>query len=173
MKLGHHILRTVVGALMMGHGAQKLFGVLGGGGLEGTGQMFESLGLRPGRRNAIAAGAAEFGGGALVATGALMPLGAAALSGTMITAIRHVHFANGPWASDGGYEYNLVVLATVFALTNDHDGPGWAVAQLAAGAAGSVAATELGRRAEPEPPAGVVEATPQPADERVPAGATA
>jgi putative oxidoreductase len=168
MKLGHHILRIIVGVLFMGHGAQKLFGKFGGGGLEGTGQMFESLGLRPGRRNAAAAGAAELGGGALVASGALMPLGAAALSGTMITAIRHVHFAKGPWASQGGYEYNLVILAALFALTNEHDGPFWACAQLVAGAAGAVAATEMGRRHEPAPPSGAVPApTPsQPADAR-------
>ncbi|MFL5908385.1 MAG: DoxX family membrane protein, partial [Solirubrobacterales bacterium] len=30
------VLRVVVGLLFVGHGAQKLFGVLGGGGLEGT-----------------------------------------------------------------------------------------------------------------------------------------
>lgn len=174
MRLGHHILRMIVGALFMGHGAQKLFGMFGGGGVEATGKMFESLGLRPGKRNALAAGAAELGGGALVASGVLMPVGAAALSGTMITAIRHVHFANGPWATAGGYEYNLVILATLFALTHEHDGPLWAFAQLGAGAAASMAASELGRRQEAAPPPGAVPApTPsQPADDRVPAGAT-
>lgn len=63
------VLRVVVGALFIGHGSQKLFGVLGGAGLGGTAEMFEKLGLRPGRRQALLAGASEFFGGALLALG--------------------------------------------------------------------------------------------------------
>lgn len=138
MRLGNAILRIVVGGLFAGHGAQKLFGWFGGHGPEGTGQFFESgLGLAPGRRQAQAAGTAELGGGVLLATGVGTPLAAAALSSTMITAIRKVHLDKGPWVSEGGYEYNAVILALLFALTDEEAGPGWAVAQLAAGAAGS------------------------------------
>ena len=63
----------------------------------------------------------------------------------------------------------------MLALTNEHDGPMWALAQLATGAAGSVVVTEMGKRFEPEPPAEVVPVTPRRADERehAPAGATA
>jgi len=57
-----------------------------------------------------------------LAGGLLTPLGASLISGTMVTAIRKVHLANGPWASKGGYEYNLVLLAIVFAVTDV--GPG-------------------------------------------------
>jgi putative oxidoreductase len=72
----------------------------------------------------------------------------------MITAIKTVHWEKGVWTSAGGYEYNLVLLVTVFGLTEN--GPGrwsvdgalgkprwgtaWALAALAAGAAGSAAA---------------------------------
>ncbi len=56
MDFGLLLLRVVVGALFVGHGTQKLFGWFGGYGLDGTGQYFESLGMRPGRRHAIAAG---------------------------------------------------------------------------------------------------------------------
>jgi hypothetical protein len=42
-------IRLVFGALMVGHGAQKLFGWLGAYGIEGTGQFFEGIGFRPGR----------------------------------------------------------------------------------------------------------------------------
>ena len=69
MRLGNLILRTTVGAFFVGHGTQKLFGWFGGHGLDATAQAFESLGLRPGRPNAIAAGAAEAGGGALLISG--------------------------------------------------------------------------------------------------------
>jgi putative oxidoreductase len=118
MKFGLTLLRTVLGLLFIGHGTQKLFGWFGGHGPEGTGQFFESLGLRPGRRHAMAAGAAEAGGGALIALGFLTPLGAAAIIGTMATAIRTVHFKNGPWVTNGGYEYNLALMAAMVALAD-------------------------------------------------------
>ena len=62
MKLGRLLLRLSVGGFFVGHGTQKLFGWFGGHGLDATAAGFEQLGLRPGRRHAIAAGAAEAGG---------------------------------------------------------------------------------------------------------------
>ena len=70
MKIGRLLLRLSVGGFFVGHGTQKLFGWFGGHGLEATAEGFEQMGLRPGKRNAIAAGAAEAGGGALLALGA-------------------------------------------------------------------------------------------------------
>jgi putative oxidoreductase len=122
MKLGLTLLRVIVGALFFGHGTQKLKGWFGGHGLEGTAGFFETLGLRPGKRHATAAGAAEAGGGALIALGFLTPAAAGAIIGTMATAIRTVHFKNGPWVTNGGYEYNLVLIATMVALADV--GPG-------------------------------------------------
>jgi putative oxidoreductase len=153
MGLFRLLARLTIGLLFVGHGTQKLFGWFGGGGPEGTGQFFEQVGLRPGKRYALAAGAAEAGGGLLFAAGAATPLAAAAISGSMITAIKTVHWEKGVWSSAGGYEYNLVLLAAVFGLTEN--GPGkwsvddalgksrwgtaWALAALVAGAAGSAA----------------------------------
>ncbi len=153
------LVRTVVGGLFFGHGTQKLFGWFGGHGPEGTGQFFETVGVRPGRRNAVAAGASEALGGALLVLGLFTPLAGAALSSVMITAIRHVHAGKGPWVAEGGYEYNLVLLATIFALTEAGPGPisldealhtdrcgtPWAIGQLAAGAAGSLLVDKLGQ----------------------------
>jgi putative oxidoreductase len=170
MKFGMALVRTMLGGLMIGHGTQKLFGWFGGYGPEGTGQFFESLGLRPGKRNALAAGAAEAGGGALLALGLLTPLGGAALTGSMATAIATVHAPRGPWVTDGGWEYNAVIIAAAAAITDagpgdwsldalhgrSRWGSGWALAQLAAGGLGAVAAIALGRAAggpEPAPPA--------------------
>ena len=141
-----HLLRTLIGLLFAAHGAQKLFGWFGGGGPEGTGEMFESMGLRSGRRNALAAGAAEAGGGALLAVGIAKPLGAAALNGSMITAIHHAHLPRGLWNHEGGYEFNLVLLASIFAVVAEDEGLPWAVAALAAGALGSAATSELAKR---------------------------
>jgi putative oxidoreductase len=122
MSIGSALVRGVVGPLFIGHGTQKLFGWFGGYGLEGTGGYFESLGLTPGRRHATAAGIAETLGGALVTLGALTPVGATLISGTMVTAIRKAHANNGPWVTNGGYEYNLVIVAAMAALA-EH-GPG-------------------------------------------------
>ena len=123
MQIGRLFLRGVVGPLFVGHGTQKLFGWFGGHGLDGTAGFFESkLGLKPGKRHATAAGASEAIGGALLTVGALTPVAAGLITGTMITAIRKVHAPNGPWVTQGGYEYNAVLIAAVLALTAD--GPG-------------------------------------------------
>ena len=122
MSIGSALVRGVVGPLFVGHGTQKLFGWFGGYGIEGTGGYFESLGLTPGRKHATAAGVAETVGGVLVTLGALTPLGATLISGTMVTAIRKAHASNGPWVTNGGYEYNLVIIAAMASLA-EH-GPG-------------------------------------------------
>jgi putative oxidoreductase len=136
----------VIGGLFVGHGTQKLFGWFGGSGLESTGGFFEGLGLKPGKRNALLAGAAEAGGGTLLATGIALPLAGAALTGTMTTAIRHVHAEKGPWTTQGGWEYNAVLIAATLAVVEDQCGLGWALASGAAGAAGSVALSTLAQQ---------------------------
>ena len=153
------MLRLVVGLLFMGHGAQKLFGILGGGGPSGTGAQFESIGLRPGRRNAMIAGLGEFCGGLLLLLGWFTPLGAAAIIAVMVAAIWTVHGKNGVWVTDGGFEYHLVVIAAVFALAGvgagswslDHalafadNGAAWAIGALVVGALGGAGAVLTAR----------------------------
>src|SRR3954471_5495490 len=150
MKLMRFVLRALIGGLFIGHGTQKLFGWFGGHGIEGTAGFFDSLGLKPGKRNAIAAGVSEAGGGALLATGLAMPLAGAAITGTMTTAIRHVHASKGPWSTEGGWEYNAVIIAATLALVEDNNGAAWALAAAAAGIAGSFAITQLAQQGEDE-----------------------
>jgi putative oxidoreductase len=102
MSLGRLALRSAVGGLFIGHGTQKLFGWFDGYGLEPTAQMFGSLGLRPAKAHAVAAGAAEAGGGAAILLGAFTPLASSAVIATMLTAIRTVHGKNGPWVTNQG-----------------------------------------------------------------------
>jgi putative oxidoreductase len=161
------ISRAVIGGLFVGHGLQKLKGWFGGHGLEGTAGFFEMLGLRPGKRHATAAGLAEAGGGALLATGTLTPVATTMLSSTMITAIRKVHGPKGPWSTDGGYEYNLVLIAALTALAEHGPGSfsvdgalfprlhgkGLAALSLAAAAAGSYLVTERFSEPPAEEPA--------------------
>src|SRR3954468_20361928 len=116
MKLTRFVLRALIGGLFIGHGTQKLFGWFGGHGIEGTAGFFESLGLKPGKDNAIAAGVSEAGGGALLAAGLATPLAATMITGAMSSAVYHVHAPNGPWVTKGGWEYNVVLIAAVFAI---------------------------------------------------------
>lgn len=110
------ILRAVVGLLFVGHGAQKLFGWFGGEGLVRTGAWMESLGLRPGRVWALAAGLAEFAGGALLALGLLTPVAAVLLTPVMAAATVLVHARHGLWVQNGGFEYPLVNAAVAVAV---------------------------------------------------------
>jgi putative oxidoreductase len=121
--LGRLLLRLTVGGLFIGHGTQKLFGWFGGHGLDGTAGMFEQLGMRPGKRNAIAAGVAEAGGGAALVLGVATPLASAALISTMLTAIHRVHLKKGPWITNGGYEYNAVLIAALLTLAEGDGNP--------------------------------------------------
>jgi putative oxidoreductase len=116
------MLRATVGGYFFGHGMQKLAGWFGGHGPEGTGQFFESVGLRPGRESAVIAGAAEAGGGSLLALGLFTPAAVSMLTGVMTNAIRHVHWQNGLWNSDGGIELHAIVLGGLAALADS--GPG-------------------------------------------------
>ncbi|HWE12202.1 MAG TPA: DoxX family protein [Solirubrobacteraceae bacterium] len=154
MKIFRTLLRVVIGALFVGHGTQKLFGLFGGAGLKATAEGFDQMGMRPGMASAIAAGAGEAGGGILLATGFMTPVGAASIIATMLTAIHRVHLKNGPWITNGGYEYNLVLILTLLTIVEEGPGPvsidalkgqerkgtGWALATLAGAAAGSGAA---------------------------------
>ena len=67
MNEGLLVVRLVFGLMMAGHGAQKLFGWLGGYGIAGTAGFFEQIGFRPGRLMAAAAGFGEFASGLLIA----------------------------------------------------------------------------------------------------------
>ncbi len=160
--IGRLLLRISVGGFFVGHGTQKLFGWFGGHGLDGTAGMFESLGMRPGKRNAIAAGVAEAAGGAALVVGAATPLASAAIISTMLTAVHRVHLKNGPWATGGGYEYNVVLIAAALTLAEtgpgspsvdgeNMSGPGWALIAAALGAAGAAGAHYLAAAA-PAPP---------------------
>ena len=158
MKLGRVLLRLTVGSIFIEHGTQKLFGWFGGHGPEGTGQFFESIGLRPGRRNAIVAGTAEAGGGLMLALGLATPLAAASLAGVMLTALRTAVWRDGFKTGAGGYEVLLLVSALALAesgagpwsfdalLKSERRGAGWAAAALAGAATGSTVAIALGRR---------------------------
>jgi putative oxidoreductase len=136
----------------------------------------KSIGMHPPEVHARAVALSETIGGGLTAAGFLSPLGPAMIMGTMAVAIKKVHLKNGLWVSKRGYEYNLLLIASAFALAAD--GPGllsvdwllgkqrkglkWALAAAALGAGAAAGALRLGDQFAPAP------ATNDPGD--VPAG---
>ena len=108
MDIGLLVLRIVLGLVMAAHGTQKLFGWFGGHGIAGTGGFLESLGFRPGRIFAGAAALSEAGGGVLIASGLLGPVGPALMLSVMIVAAISVHWANGMFATSNGIELPLL-----------------------------------------------------------------
>src|SRR3954464_7472954 len=123
MDVGRLLLRGAIGATFVVHGTQKLFGWFGGYGPDGTGQFFESIGLRPGRRHALRAGASEAGGGALRAAGLFTPLAGALITGVMAQAIRSVKMDKGPFAQDGGWELEALFAAAALVFAEIGPGP--------------------------------------------------
>ncbi|GGV85715.1 hypothetical protein GCM10015535_32810 [Streptomyces gelaticus] len=116
------LVRITFGLLMAGHGSQKLFGILGGEGLDATGRGFAALGYHPGAVYAALCGGSEFLGGLGLALGLFTPLAAAALIGVMINAMATVTAAHGLWETNGGVEYNVCI--AVVALAVAAIGPG-------------------------------------------------
>ena len=112
---GPAVLRLVIGVIFFAHGAQKLFGVWGGGGIEGTTAFFAQLGLNPAMPLAIAVGVVEFAGGLMLICGALTLMACLALAVNMLVAIWMVHLPGG-FFLPAGYEFNLALIGALVSL---------------------------------------------------------
>lgn len=117
------VLRLVPGLLFIGHGLQKLVPakysppLLHAMGPRAAAGFFDQLGLRPALPALLAAALAEVGGGFLIASGLVTPLGTALLAAVMTTAILSVHIRKGIWNTDGGIELPLLMLTVVFVVS--------------------------------------------------------
>jgi len=120
---GITVLRVLVGIIFAAHGSQKLFGLFGGGGLAGTAQYMESLGLHPGTLMALLSGGAEFFGGMALIVGLLVRPAAVVLIATLVVAIFSVHIHNGLFMANNGYEFALALLGGAVAVLLEGAGP--------------------------------------------------
>ena len=116
LSAGLLIGRVVLGGLMMGHGAQKLFGWFGGHGLRGTAGFFEMLGFRPGHLFATMAAGTEMVSGLLLLLGLFTPVAAALMVSVMIVAAGSVHWKGGVFAATNGIEIPLLYGVGALAL---------------------------------------------------------
>jgi putative oxidoreductase len=167
MSYGILLLRLVLGVLMAAHGAQKLFGWWGGPGLRGVYGWLASSRFRGGWAPVAALVGSEFVGGVLLALGLFVPFAALAVVSVMFVAIALTHWRNGFWNGAGGYEFNLLIVASATALAatggarfsldnafgwaDNLSGLWWGVGVLAVGALAALFVSTLGRR--PEAPA--------------------
>jgi putative oxidoreductase len=117
------ILRLGLGAVFIGHGAQKLFGMWGGQGLSGMAGVFQGLGLVPAFPLALLVGVTEFFGGLCLGAGAFVRFVAPPLVAVMAVAVWKVHLPNGFFLNwymqpgiGHGYEFNLTLIAGLLCL---------------------------------------------------------
>lgn len=110
------VLRIGTGLVLMPHGAQKLFALFGGDGLQATGEWMDSIGLHPGLLMATLAGSAEFFGGLALLLGLFTRPAAALTTITMLVAIFAYHYGNGFFLDNDGWEYALILLICSLSL---------------------------------------------------------
>ncbi len=109
---GPFFLRVAVGAIFVVHGAQKLFGVFGGPGLQNFSGMMTQMGLRPALVWATAVALVEFVGGIMLVLGFMTRLPALLIGVVMAVAVFFVHLSDGFFA----FEFPLVLLAACICL---------------------------------------------------------
>src|SRR5438552_3024660 len=97
------LVRVVVGLVVAAHGAQKVFGVWGGPGIEGWKAGMTRMGMRP----------PTFWG--YVSAHTELPVVAALVTMQMAVAIQRAHWAKGFFNTKGGIEFPLTLAAVAAA----------------------------------------------------------
>ena len=119
--LGLLLLRVSVGALLIGHGLQKMFGWWGGEGLSGFREYLISVGFRNADILSYAGAAGLIVAGVLLVLGLFTPIAAAGALAYLVTAIlaevmdAHNDARLSAFLTDG-HEYEVIVLCVVAAI---------------------------------------------------------
>ncbi|KXP02730.1 DoxX family protein [Tsukamurella tyrosinosolvens] len=106
------VARVILGVVFFAHGWQKVVT----NGLSGTAGAFEKMGVPAPTLSAWFAGLAELLGGALLIVGFAVPIVAIVLIIDMLGAIFAVHIDSGFFATGGGIELPLVLIAGLLAV---------------------------------------------------------
>ncbi len=117
----HLVLRCGLGGMILAHGLNKFFG---GGRIPGTAKWFESIGMRPGILNALAAAVTECAAGVLLLAGLATPVAAGMLIALMVVAIVTVHRANGYFVFRPGQGIEYCLTIALMAAVLSVFGPG-------------------------------------------------
>jgi len=111
-------LRLALAIVMIAHGSQKVLGSFGGPGFKAfiAGNTPFASFMRPAWLWLGMAALSELIGGVLVGLGFLTRVGAFFIACVMLTAIAGVHWPNGLFAANRGYEYPMTLLAITLTL---------------------------------------------------------
>ena len=112
---GLFIVRIMLGIIFIAHGGQKLLGVFGGPGLQGFAQWAWTTMKLPAFLAYLAA-FAEFVGGILLFLGVASELGALMIIPVMIGAVFLVHWSQGFFSQNGGFEYPFSLIFFLLAI---------------------------------------------------------
>ena len=113
--IGLALIRAMIGIVFIFHGGQKLFGLWGGYGIQGTAQFMASINIPLPTLSAVMAGTAEFFGGIALIIGVLFRFSSASLVFTMLVAAFAVH--GGAFsAQNNGLEYPLTLAIVALGL---------------------------------------------------------
>jgi putative oxidoreductase len=104
------MLRIVLGAILIPHGCQKLFGWFGGMGFERFSGLFDQLGYKPGALWVTIVGLTELVGGIMLILGLFTRFAAAGVAIFMINAVWFTS-AKGFFWTAGGSEFSILILA--------------------------------------------------------------
>ncbi|MDL9937492.1 DoxX family protein [Gordonia sp. ABSL1-1] len=110
--LAQFVARAILGVIFIAHGWQKLTDT----GVDNVATWFKSLDIPLPTFSAYLATWAELIGGVCLIIGLLLPLVSLVLIVDMIGAIYYVHGDHGFWATDGGYEWPLALIAGLLAV---------------------------------------------------------
>jgi len=113
--VGLLLVRLIIAAVGVFHGAQKLFGIWGGAGLRGFADFLASIEMPLPMVGAVAAALSELVGGLLIGIGFATRVAAFFFMFTMVVAIATVH-RHAFDAQAGGMEYPLTLAVVCAAL---------------------------------------------------------
>jgi putative oxidoreductase len=119
--LGLFLLRVVVGALFIGHGLQKAFGLWGGPGFDGLQRLLTDTGFKYADILTYVATGGQIAAGVLLILGLFTPLAAAGALAYLVTGVladamaAHEQARLASFLTDG-HEYKVIVVAVVAAI---------------------------------------------------------
>jgi putative oxidoreductase len=119
--LGLLILRVAVGALLIGHGLQKAFGLWGGPGFDGFEKSLTGMGFQHADILTYVATGGQLAAGVLLVLGLFTPVAAAGALAYLVTGVladamtAHQEARLSSFLTDG-HEYKVVLVAAVAAL---------------------------------------------------------
>jgi putative oxidoreductase len=116
MDLASLVLRLGLGVMFVAHGLQMCFGLYKGPGVAGFAKMLGNMSVMPALFWSYVASYTCLIGGACLILGLFTRFAIIPLIIFMIVAVSKVHLAKGFFLSNGGYEYNFIILCALIAL---------------------------------------------------------